>query len=351
MIEHTFALGTWEIHLQTKEERQYMKDKLNNICEYIDTAIDYNNDYLLNNYDNYKIITKIAPCHFPYYDFFINNHLKCLNREYIDIMLIHSDRGEWQPLAKRMAEDNRFKEIGVSNFTFDEIEEFKEITGKYPAYNEIEINPYYTDLNTINYCKKRNIKIISYGILGGKYHAMTNVADFSLPYLIQYACNYANIVIIKPESYRHTNEFVDIITNYVPDKNLKFEILNKDFSLNANNKSIVPMRYEAKDIKRYCLSQETYHIACGNNKLDKIVSIHNLAHKIDITLPVFEMLGDYQVYIRYIYRQNYNNDDVYYYDFLIGDDKNYYIIYIYDDKDRITKINEYNKVELIKIYK
>lgn len=346
MIEHIFALGTWEIHLQGNYERDYMRSKLEHICEYIDTAIDYNNDYLLKGYNEYKIISKIAPCHYEYYDLFVDNHMKCLQRDYIDIMLIHSDRGNWQPLAKRMSSDNRFKQIGVSNFTFDEIEEFKEITGQYPSYNEIEINPYYTDLDTIKYCKDRNIKIISYGILGGKYNAMTNVADFSLPYLVQYACNYANIVILKPESIRQTNEFYDIVTNYEVDKNLEFKVLNDNFSLNADNKSIVPMRYTAKDIVRTCLSQQTYHIACGHNKDNNYKS-----EKVDIVLPTFEMLGDYQAYIRYLYKQNYyNRYNTYYYDLLRADDGNYYAIYLYDDKGRITKINEFNKVELIKIY-
>jgi len=36
------------------------------VCNYVDTAIDYNNDYILQKYLSlgYKIITKIAPCHF-----------------------------------------------------------------------------------------------------------------------------------------------------------------------------------------------------------------------------------------------------------------------------------------------
>ena len=119
-----FAVGTWEIHLQTKSEQSMIINKMKSICKYIDTAIDYNNDYLLKNIkDNYTIISKISSYHGDDYEFFISNHLKCLNTDKIDIMLIHSNRGNWQKVANLMANDNRFIENGVSKFTPADIEE------------------------------------------------------------------------------------------------------------------------------------------------------------------------------------------------------------------------------------
>ena len=47
MITKDFALGTWEIHLQGQTEKKYILDNMQKVCKYIDTAIDYNNDYLL----------------------------------------------------------------------------------------------------------------------------------------------------------------------------------------------------------------------------------------------------------------------------------------------------------------
>lgn len=339
-----FAIGTWEIHLQSIEERSYILQLLSKHCSYIDTAIDYNNDYLIPN--NIPIISKISSYHEPEYEFFVSNHIKCLHRDKIDIMLIHSSRGNWKNLAKKIVNDTRFKEVGVSNFNVDEIKEFIQLTGYKPKYNEIEINPYYTDIDTINYCKENGIKIISYGVFGGKYNAMTNIADFSLPYLLAYANQYADIIIVKPESYRQVNELVDVIENFDFDSetfNFNLRLTNDT----ENNKAIVPMRYFAKDVVKKYNGIPTYNNACGKNILD---SVKFELEEVNIPLS-FEMLGDYQVYIRYLFRQNYDTTNIYDYDFLIGDDGNYYIALLYDDKDRITKINKFNKAHVYKVIK
>ena len=349
MINSLFALGTWEIHLQTKNEQSFIIDKMKSICKYIDTAIDYNNDYLLDStkIKDYTLISKISSYHFNDYEFFVSNHLKCLKRDYIDIMLIHSSRGDWQSLANKMKSDKRFHEIGVSNFNIDELNEFKTIVGHYPLYNEVEVNPYYTDIETIDFCKANNIKIIAYGVLGGKYNAIKNVADFSIPYLLSHAAHYADIVILKPECERHVNEFIDVVNNYVDEDIYDYKPLVDSYSVNADNKAIVPMRYDAKDIIRKFNNYHTYNNACGNNATLNLDCKYEDADK----FPVFEMLGDYMTYIRYKYRQNYNDDNIYDYDFLIGDDNKYHIVCIYDN-NKLTKINlsdNNNNVKIITI--
>jgi len=343
MFNNKFAIGTWEIHLQTEEEQNYIQSKLSSVCEYIDTAIDYNNDYLLSHVNNYKIISKISSYHLNKYEFFVSNHMKCLNRDKIDIMLIHSNRGNWQGLVNLMQNDNRFIEIGVSNFNVDELKEYKSIAGVYPSYNEIEINPLYTDLDTINFCKENNIKIISYGIFTGKYTAMLNISRYSLPYMLSYAAKVADIVIIKPECFRHTNEIYDVITNYVPN----FDNIEIKNIIKEDDKSIVPMRYDASIIyPKTCINFPTYHIACGNNSTD----VEWISTKLEID-ESFEMLGDYMTYIRYKFRQQYSGKPVYYYDFLIGDDGSYYVVYLYDENNNVSKVNKYNKVSILNIHK
>lgn len=336
-----FALGTWEIHLQTSLERQHIKSMSSRVCNYINTAIDYNNDYLLSNAHDYKIISKISSYHYPLYEFFVSNHLKCLRRDYIDIMLIHSSRGNWQELAKQIIKDNRYKEVGVSNFNITEIEEFIALTGQVPKYNEIEINPYYTDLETIKYCKDKGIKIIAYGIFGGKYNAMTYIADFSIPYLVGYALSVADMIVLKPESLRHTYELLDVV------ENCDFSQFQYNYSLSStatDQKSIVPMRYTAKDIERKYGNILTYHNACGKNNIGRDFEV------VEVELPVeFEMLGDYQTYLRYKYRQKYNDTHIYDYDLLIGDDGNYYAVHLFDDKGRLTKINSDHNVHAYRI--
>lgn len=337
-----YALGTWEVHLQTKNERNFISYDMSDVCNYIDTAINYNNDYLLKSViedSRYKIISKIAPCHYPYYDFFVDNHFKCLNTKKIDIMLIHSNRGNWQDLAVRMEKDERFIHTGVSNFTLDEIEEYNKLIGHYPEYNEIEINPHYTDLKTIDFCKEHNIKIIAYGIFGGKYRAPTYIAKYSIPYLLSYVCKFADIVILKPECGRHVEELLDVIFNYKYHEN---DIMINDI---LDDKAVIPMTYTAPTIKKYAYSLLTYNNAVGKNLSDKIVISQPL-----MFAPEFEMLGDYMAYVRYTYRQDYfYNEDVYKYDILIGDNNKMYAVYLYDKDGNISKINETNNVTILEI--
>lgn len=341
MINGEFAIGTYEINLLTEEERNYVFRNLSTVAKYIDTAVNYNNDYLLCAYDDLKIISKISACHYDFYDFFIENHLKCLNRDYIDIMLIHSNRGAWVPLAKLMVNDKRFKEIGVSNFTINDILEFKKVTGEFPKYNEIEINPYYVDLETINFCKANGIKIIAYCILGGKYNAMRFVADFSLPYLVAFASHYADIVILRADSFRQTNAFVEAVSMYTPLDDYK--------PTSVTHKSMQPMSYPGILEDKYYGGELTYNIDCGRNVDTIFKSKDNITFRFEhlINSLNFEMLGDYATYFRYLFRQNYETQ-VYDYDFLIGDDNHYYSVYLIDDKcGRLTKVKDSNtKIEL-----
>ena len=48
----------------------------------------------------------------------------------------------------------------------------------------------------------------------------------------------------------------------------------------------------------------------------------------------------------YRFRQNYTSGKVYDYDFLIGDDGNYYVVYIYDKDHNLTKVTQNNLVEV-----
>lgn len=337
MIDKEFALGSYEINLQDAFERGLIISVMSNVCKYIDTAIDYNNDYLFNVpvAKGYKIISKISSYHGDDYEFFVSNHLKCLGRDYIDIMLIHSNRGDWEQVAVKMSTDTRFKEVGVSNFTKDDIIKYKELVGFYPKYNELEINPYYADLETIEFCKENNIKIIAYGILCGKYNAMRVCAAYTLPGLVAFASKYADIIIMKPDSMRHAQEFIDAATNYDVNLMPNITFVAKD------DKAIEPMRYTAMPIEKFCFGKPSYSISCGMNSGDFGEKL------VDIDLPSMEMLGDYATYIRYKFRQTYNPDEtVYFYDFLLGDDGGLYAVYLYDENDKITKINKFDKVKV-----
>ena len=329
MINGTFALGTYEINLMSAKVLDDMFDVLLSNVEYIDTAINYNNDYLIPT--RKKVISKIASCHFDNYDFFVEGHLKSLNRDYIDIMLIHSNRGDWTKLALKMKDDKRFKKIGVSNFNVDDIKKYKEIVGNYPAYNEIEINPHYVDIETINFCKENNIKIIAYCIFGGKYHAMRNIADYSLGYLISYANNFADIVILRADSRRQAEEIADAIKLHDTDNDI-YDIPN------VKDKSMEPMTYKIPTIKKYFANELTYSIYESYNN---VILTNKSMLKLDNN---YEMLGDYTTYLRYFLKQYVN--PCYMSDYIVVDDKAY-AIRLFDKNGNLTKITTNADVYLV----
>ncbi|CAO2649050.1 Nn.00g099990.m01.CDS01 [Neocucurbitaria sp. VM-36] len=88
---------------------------------------------------------------------------------YADLFLIHSPNGGaearrlmWQAL-ELAKERNKVRDIGVSNYGIQQIEEIKSI-GKIwpPVVNQIELHPWCQQREVVEYCKKNNIVIEAY---------------------------------------------------------------------------------------------------------------------------------------------------------------------------------------------
>lgn len=88
---------------------------------------------------------------------------------YVDLFLIHSPnfgpekrKLMWQAL-ERAKEEGRIRDIGVSNYGIQHMEEIKEI-GKVwpPAVNQIELHPWCQQRECVEYCKKNNIIVEAY---------------------------------------------------------------------------------------------------------------------------------------------------------------------------------------------
>lgn len=329
-----YAIGTYEINLLQKDDLKKVFEIMQPSCKWIDTAIDYDNDYLFPSIadKDTKIITKISSCHFDDYELFVTNHLKYLKRDKVDMMLIHSNRGDWMPLAKRIVKDDRFIHKGVSNFTATDLQSYHDLTGEWPYANEIEINPFYTDIEAINFCKEKGIKIISYAILGGKYNSWQNVAHYGLGNLVAYAAKYADIVICRANSSTEAEHFVDIIQNFNFKKAAKI-------TLEDGDKAIEPMRYTSPSVYNFMFGKPTYLREFGSN--DNKVTRVKSAQQLKLVLPKFEMLGDYKTFLRYMYRNN-----GYFGDWLDLGDNKYLAIYLWDKDHKLTKVSPNAEIEV-----
>lgn len=103
----------------------------------------------------------------------LSETLSNLQMNYVDLYLIHSPRNTnrnkiWEQMIC-LKEEGLTKEIGVSNFTCEQIEELFQISGFYPATNQIVSHSMQKDrLNElIHYCREKSILIQDAQPFGG----------------------------------------------------------------------------------------------------------------------------------------------------------------------------------------
>ncbi|KAL0218442.1 hypothetical protein P9112_004095 [Eukaryota sp. TZLM1-RC] len=70
----------------------------------------------------------------------------------------------WHKLLE-LKDNGLVREVGVSNFGPLQLENLREETGVYPAVNQIEVNPFYQNKNTLNFCKANGILVEAYSPL------------------------------------------------------------------------------------------------------------------------------------------------------------------------------------------
>jgi 2,5-diketo-D-gluconate reductase A len=98
------------------------------------------------------------------------DRLRELGQEYADLMLIHrpppSGAGEsiWKGLI-RAKQEGLAREIGVSNYSTEQMDAITDATGEQPAVNQIEWSPFGHSREMLEYCRERGILIQSYSPL------------------------------------------------------------------------------------------------------------------------------------------------------------------------------------------
>ena len=90
--------------------------------------------------------------------------------DYIDLYLIHWPANGYEKAWADMEDlykAGKIKAIGVSNFNVHHLETLSENWTVVPAVNQIEIHPYYANIENVEYAKKNGIAIEAYSPLGG----------------------------------------------------------------------------------------------------------------------------------------------------------------------------------------
>ena len=183
------GLGTYNMNSQESEDMTYAAIKYG--YRHIDTAAVYRNEdgvgrALKRIYEDtdlkrsdLTITTKLWPGGLVKVDRVKNNvgaiksldkSLRNLDEDYVDLYLIHSPHAknkrleQWETLLTQQ-EQGKVKNIGVSNWGINHIEELNDKGYPLPSANQIEIHPWSQKPELVSYLKENDIDIIAYSSL------------------------------------------------------------------------------------------------------------------------------------------------------------------------------------------
>lgn len=126
------------------------------------------------------VITKLYPNQFSEPEKAIDEALKKLDIEYIDMMLLHhpgTDDVKAYKAIEKAVEDGKIRSIGLSNWYVEELEEFLPQVTITPALVQNEIHPYYQENDVIPYIQKLGIVVQGWYPLGGRGHTAELLGD------------------------------------------------------------------------------------------------------------------------------------------------------------------------------
>jgi 2,5-diketo-D-gluconate reductase A len=169
----TVGLGTWQLSDDTP---QTIENALALGYRMIDTSGDYGTQDGIGegirhsgiDREDIYLVTKVEEDDDAYEA--TTRNLSELDLDYADLMLIHrppesgAGTGLWEGLIQARA-DGFARDIGVSNYSIQQIEELINATGEVPAVNQIEWSPFGWSAEMLDYCRERHIVIQAYSPL------------------------------------------------------------------------------------------------------------------------------------------------------------------------------------------
>lgn len=157
----------------------------------------------------------------------IDESLKKLKTDYIDLLLIHQPFGDYYGTYRAMEEaykQSKARAIGVSNFYPDRLIDLVHFSEIPPMVNQVETHPFNQQVEARKYMDKYHVQIMSWGPFAeGKNNMFTNevltavaakykktVAQIVLRFLLQ-----SGVVVIPKSTHRERMEENIDIFNFV----------------------------------------------------------------------------------------------------------------------------------------
>ena len=167
------GIGTWKL---TDNTAAAIVEALNQGYAMIDTSGDYGTQPGIGeglrradrSRDDLYLVTKIEETDDPLVA--SANNLNELGVDYVDLMLLHrppeqgAGRHLWEGLTK-VRDDGLARDIGVSNYSMELIDELIDATGEVPAVNQVEWSPFGHSPEFLEHAGRHGIVVQAYSPL------------------------------------------------------------------------------------------------------------------------------------------------------------------------------------------
>lgn len=265
LILPQLGLGTFP--LKDDDLRKALDCAVNNGYGLIDTAYKYQNENeigeFVSEYTNLHrtpivVQTKFSVTQLVYKKFLcfkygkrtikdaIDGSAKRLQKTSLDIYLLHAPSNgyvEYYSDLQKIREQRMVKIVGVCRFDERQLQDIKDKCGEYPAINQIEVHPFYTNKQVIDYCKENGIvvearSLFTHGdaiqelmqseILNG----IAKEYDKSVPQVIvRWVVQQGLIAIVKSGTPDHIKENIDVFDFELTEKQMSMiDSMNRDQS-------------------------------------------------------------------------------------------------------------------------
>lgn len=220
------GLGTWQL---TKDTAGTVAAALKLGCRMIDTSGDYGTQPGIAEgivgsgipREDIYIVTKVEEDEDAYEA--VRHNLDELQIEYADLILIHRPPAKgvgeelWQGLQRSRSE-SLVRDIGVSNYSKEQIEELLALTGEGPAVNQIEWSPFGHSESMLEYAKERGMVIQAYSPLTrAKRLDETALIEMATAHskspaqiMVRWALQKGVVPIPKANQHDHLEEILDV---------------------------------------------------------------------------------------------------------------------------------------------
>jgi 2,5-diketo-D-gluconate reductase A len=241
------GLGTWQLNEDTSATIRHAIDAGYRM---IDTSSDYGTQPGVGGAvrgsnvtrEDLFIVTKIEEIDDAYNA--AKDYVHEMGLDYADLILIHRPPRDgtsvklWQGLI-RARDEGITHDIGVSNYSIDQLQELIGETGETPTVNQIEWSPFGHKVQMLEYCRDNEIIIQAYSPL-------TRTQELDEPRLVKIAQKYnkspAQILIRwniqlgvvplpKANSWQHIEENIDVFNFEISEEDMAtLSSFNEEFS-------------------------------------------------------------------------------------------------------------------------